>query len=380
MFDCATSEREGVDGPVTYTDGRKNLFLAMGDVVRRAGHGYVTYDWPKPLPDGGVSAARYPKLSYVRLFGDWGWVVGSGVYLDDVGETVRAQLWRHLAGLSSLAAALVLTVLLLQRALAPLGRTVAEFEAIAYGQRPLHPLPIERDDEVGELIAGFNRLQQSLAAESAALQRSEALLLQAQQLANLGHFVYHLASGSWQGSSMLDAIFGIGPDYLRDRAGWLALFDARDREAVAAWLQGQPMLGAQPFDREFRIERLSDGQRRWVRLCGRAAVDGVTAGFGVGPCLFGVLQDFSERKAVEERQRLAASVFSSSREGIVITDRQARILDVNEAFTRISGYAREEVIGQNPSLLKSGRQGAEFYRAMWRDLAELERRGLEPSP
>jgi diguanylate cyclase (GGDEF)-like protein/PAS domain S-box-containing protein len=70
----------------------------------------------------------------------------------------------------------------------------------------------------------------------------------------------------------------------------------------------------------------------------------------------------------ESRLKLAASVFAHAREGITITDAQARIVEVNQTFTEITGYTREEALGRNPRLLKSGRQQPEFYAAMWREL------------
>lgn len=70
----------------------------------------------------------------------------------------------------------------------------------------------------------------------------------------------------------------------------------------------------------------------------------------------------------EAAQRLAASVFAHTHDGIVITDAENRIIDVNASFTRITGYDREEVLGKNPRLLKSGRQPAEFYRNLWHSL------------
>ncbi|AGX87220.1 two-component system response regulator [Candidatus Symbiobacter mobilis] len=78
--------------------------------------------------------------------------------------------------------------------------------------------------------------------------------------------------------------------------------------------------------------------------------------------------DIVERKAAEAKLRLAARVFASACEGIVITDQHGTILEVNAAFTNITGYLREEVLGQNPRLLQSGRHSAAFYQAMWRDL------------
>ena len=81
-------------------------------------------------------------------------------------------------------------------------------------------------------------------------------------------------------------------------------------------------------------------------------------------------EDVTQHRENEERLRLAASVFTNAREGITITDPEGTILEVNEMFTRITGYSREEAIGQNPRLLKSGLQSAEFYANMWRSLLE----------
>ena len=82
--------------------------------------------------------------------------------------------------------------------------------------------------------------------------------------------------------------------------------------------------------------------------------------------LFCVDVDLTERKQAEARLQLAANVFSHAREGITITDVQGNIVDVNDAFTRITGYSRDEALGQNPRMLKSGQQAASFYADMWR--------------
>jgi len=68
--------------------------------------------------------------------------------------------------------------------------------------------------------------------------------------------------------------------------------------------------------------------------------------------------------------RLATAVFCHAREGIIVTAADGIILDVNQAFTRITGYGRDEVLGKNPRLLSSGQQSKEFYAAMWQDLQQ----------
>ncbi len=72
----------------------------------------------------------------------------------------------------------------------------------------------------------------------------------------------------------------------------------------------------------------------------------------------------------EARLQLAASVFNHAREGIVITDASGTIIEINDTFTHITGYSREEVIGQNPRLLQSGQHGPEFYAAMWKTITQ----------
>lgn len=83
-----------------------------------------------------------------------------------------------------------------------------------------------------------------------------------------------------------------------------------------------------------------------------------------------LLQDISGRAAMQEELNLVAQVFKSSSEGILITDPQPRILRVNDAYLKISGYARDEVIGKDPSILSSGYHDDEFYRTLWQELFE----------
>ncbi len=81
-------------------------------------------------------------------------------------------------------------------------------------------------------------------------------------------------------------------------------------------------------------------------------------------------RDITELKQAEAQLRITASVFDNSREAIVITDADNAIIDVNPAFTHITGYSREEVLGKNPGVLNSGRQDKAFYAAMWQALKE----------
>lgn len=82
----------------------------------------------------------------------------------------------------------------------------------------------------------------------------------------------------------------------------------------------------------------------------------------------GFLHDISERREAEEKLRQAARVFENTDEGVMITDSEARIEMVNAAFSRITGYLPDEVLGQTADILQSGRHPAEFFEDMWRQL------------
>ncbi|MEN6586862.1 MAG: EAL domain-containing protein [Sulfuricella sp.] len=83
-----------------------------------------------------------------------------------------------------------------------------------------------------------------------------------------------------------------------------------------------------------------------------------------------VKQDISARKQVEDKLRQSAMVFESTRDGVVITDPDANIVAVNRAYHEITGYSDEEVLGQKPSILRSGRHDRAFYQAMWAGVHE----------
>lgn len=81
-----------------------------------------------------------------------------------------------------------------------------------------------------------------------------------------------------------------------------------------------------------------------------------------------VLRDITELKQAQAKLQLAASVFTHAREGIIITDAGGRIVKVNDSFTRITGYSREEVLGKTPKFLQSKHHPPFFYARLWKAL------------
>lgn len=86
-----------------------------------------------------------------------------------------------------------------------------------------------------------------------------------------------------------------------------------------------------------------------------------------------LLKELKRRRKTEMELRLNSAVFEHSPEAVLITDAQNRVLNVNRAFLETTGYEREEIIGQTPRMMRSGRHGQEFYQRLWKQLNQTGR-------
>ena len=124
--------------------------------------------------------------------------------------------------------------------------------------------------------------------------------------------------------------------------------------------QGQIYFNPERTDKSLPQEityRRKDGSVFLGETCSRS----VKSSSGEFLGYISVSRDISERKNAEEKRELAASVFIHAREGIMISDKSASIINVNKTFTEITGYSSLEAIGQDPSLLRSDKHSIEYY-------------------
>lgn len=117
-----------------------------------------------------------------------------------------------------------------------------------------------------------------------------------------------------------------------------------------------------------QVYRLMDkaGAVHWVRDEQRLIYDEA----GDPREIVGAMSDITEQRLAEERLRLDDTIFSTTRDGVLITRADGTIEAVNRALTEITGYDTEELIGQNPRMLQSHRHPPEFYAAMWRQIVD----------
>jgi len=152
-------------------------------------------------------------------------------------------------------------------------------------------------------------------------------------------------------------------------------------EAIHAEVTGNGARAAQLARLQERLQRL-DGElmelenrfsatlgegARWIRqIMWQASLAMLLVFLGVGVLVS--RQIIRSMASSEEQLRLAATVFASSSDGILITNPALRIISVNQAFSRLTGWSEAELRGKTPQLLRSGQTGAEQYREMWTSL------------
>jgi methyl-accepting chemotaxis protein len=157
-------ELDGKDLSGSQDPNGKKLFVEFVDVCRDKGEGFVDYMWPIPGQDAPV-----PKLSYVKLFEPWGWIVGTGIYLDDVEQAVTSKEAEIRAAVAaqrnSLIGILLALLALTGTAVAFIGKRITRpivtasdmLKDIAQGEGDLtRRLKVESRDEVGEMAKWFN--------------------------------------------------------------------------------------------------------------------------------------------------------------------------------------------------------------------------------
>lgn len=178
---------------------------------------------------------------------------------------------------------------------------------------------------------------------------------------NDGVWDWNIVSGELYFSERCKLILGHPPEFeMNQQDTWLKHLHAEDRLSLSDALRRHLRGETERLDHVHRIRR-RDGFYAWAQARGQAVRDAQ----GRAIRMVGIVRDVTRQKLDNERLQQAAVVFDSTNEGVVVSDSRNRIINVNNAFCRITGYAHDEVVGQTPGLLKSGRHDETFYREMW---------------
>lgn len=148
-----------------------------------------------------------------------------------------------------------------------------------------------------------------------------------------------------------------------NQQAWQSRLLPEERERIYRNVMRFLAEGEGHYDSTYRMLH-KDHSTRWIRSRGRL----VKNAQGKPIRFIGIAQDITAQRGAEERLKQANAVFESTHEGVLITDHTNTIVHINPAFSHITGYSAEEVIGQTPRMFKSGRHSPEFYQTLWTTL------------
>lgn len=234
---------------------------------------------------------------------------------------------------------------------------LATFMAVLFGRIKRSNLELEKTvlKRTQELKNNLKRLSDS-----------EKSLHLSQRAGGVGTWEWDLTRNEVVYSEQVSELMGKPQEVLnKSSSAFISSVHPDDREKITAAFDSA-VKAAQGFNLDHRVI-WPDGSIHWLNEKGNVIAD--TNGRAVK--VLGVAIDITERKIAEEKLLLSARVFNDTHEGIIITDADKLIVDVNPAFFEITGYSREDVIGENPGILSSGRQGAQFYADMWQTINEV---------
>ncbi|MEE9554280.1 MAG: PAS domain S-box protein [candidate division Zixibacteria bacterium] len=177
-----------------------------------------------------------------------------------------------------------------------------------------------------------------------ALHDSENKLLEAQRIAQMGHYILNVKTGHWTASSELDNIFGIDEDYNKDMAGWLHIVHPDHRETMMNYFQDNVLSQHCKFDKEYKIVDVKTGQEKWVYGLGSLKFDEDRNPIE----MFGTIQDITERmraeEALHESEKSFRRLFEHSNDPIFVHSIEGKILDVNTRACEMLGYNRDKLL------------------------------------
>ena len=204
------------------------------------------------------------------------------------------------------------------------------------------------------IIAGINVDITERKLAEIELKRSEHLLRDAQQAANIGCYITSLATGVWECTPVMNRLFGITEDYPHTIEGWVDFMHPDFSQPMNDYLR-MVIKDKKPFDTEYKMRRPSDGAERWMHGLGQIAYDDK----GKAVSLIGTVQDITERKLKDERLlanmaeiRFREQALSQISQGVLIAGADRLTTYVNDEFVRITGYSREEMLGKPCSILQ----------------------------
>jgi PAS domain S-box-containing protein len=198
----------------------------------------------------------------------------------------------------------------------------------------------------------------------AALRDSRERLALALRSSGIGVWSWEGEAGTFSWDLRMRELLEVDDDEPADLGSFLSRIHREDRERVESSIRSAREQGAKEYPFEYRVPT-RDGSVRHVASRGRFVLgEGDDEGRAIG-----VAWDVTGEKQEGQQRRLLSTVLESAANAVMITDPEGRISWINAAFSELTGYKLEEVRGQTPRILKSGKHDNDFYREMWQAIS-----------
>lgn len=222
------------------------------------------------------------------------------------------------------------------------------FEFPAFGKKYMdvtYSPYIDKDNEVKGFVVNARNITDRKKAEEELI-NSNFWLEESQRVSKIGSYIFDIPKNNWTSSKILDDIFGISDTDNKDFAMWVNIVHPEQKEEMLSYFQNEVLEKHVPFNKEYRIVRISDGEERWVHGLGELSFDENN-----NPVkMLGTIQDITERKLAEEERLLLSTAVEQSTEIIFITGIDSTIQYINPSFNKIAGFSQDEVIGKSASI------------------------------
>ncbi|MDO6564590.1 EAL domain-containing protein [Amphritea sp. 1_MG-2023] len=253
---------------------------------------------------------------------------------------------------------------LLKKLLTPLTNASRDIRHMAEGKIAMHPLRVDRHDEVGQFLRAFNQLYRNQSRYEQALKDSEERYRLTMEATQTGLWSWDLRDNSirwdkqcYQMLAYKDQAFQLNKNLFKQ------LMHPDDKRRFYHDFLPQ-LLNNHTAEIEFRL-LTSENKWLWVKSRGKP----IRFANDKQPLIIAGTHINFEKQKQTEQLRLAAAAFESN-DAIMIVDSENHIIKVNSAFSHITGYSAEEVIGHSPAILRSGVHKASFYEAMQTSLKD----------
>lgn len=348
------SDLNGTDISTLTDPTGKRLFVEFAKTVQARGAGFVSYLWPKP---GSTEPVR--KLSYVKGFKPWGWIIGSGIYIDDIDAIFKRRA--TVLGISALAILVfvtAITLLIARNISRPIAEVTEGMLRLARGDTSAGVRFRRRKDEIGDLARAMDVFRQNLqevgrlrreaeetrAQERAALLDSEERYRGMFAQSGLTMLLLDPRDGSIvDANSVACAFYGYSPERMRTlRMDDICVGRDSDLNQIRQHIEsGDPL-------RVACHHTAAGGLRRDVEMhCNPIRI-------GKRTLVHAIIADETERRQAEGALRASqariASIFRAAPAGIALISDQ-KLLEVNERFCAMLGYTPSSLQGQPARIL-----------------------------